>query len=152
MKFSYFFFKHYFQIKNGGLKIFLQKILIFFLSISAPQYVFAIFIYIFIKLFSLFLIIRFQMLRNDKIGHYTENIELYLAEQKNLINKPQKLFYDFFIKQVRKSDIESMYNHHYFMCICTCICICIQSVYIAIAILLLSRIVSSFSLLGIGSN
>jgi putative glycosyltransferase (TIGR04372 family) len=98
MKFSDFFFKHYFQIKNGGLKIFLQKILIFFLSISAPQYVFAIFIYIFIKLFSLFLIIRFQMLRNDKIGHYTVNIELYLAEQKNLINKPQKLFYDFFIK------------------------------------------------------
>jgi len=59
-------------------------------------------------------------------------------------------FYDFFIKQVRKSDIETMYNHHYFMCMC--ICICILSVYIAIAILLVSRLVSSFSLLGIGSN
>lgn len=93
-----FFFKHYFQIKNGGLKIFFKKIFSLFLNLPILQFFFAIFIYIFIKLISLFLIVRFQMLRNDKMGHFTVNIELYLAEQKNFINKPKKKFIDFFIE------------------------------------------------------
>ena len=93
------FIKHKNQIKKGGYRIILKKIF----NLLKQSY--KIFFYLIATIFFLiqiilspFIIIRIGRLRNDKFGHITLEIELYLSEIENKINLPKKKFLDFFYK------------------------------------------------------
>lgn len=54
------------------------------------------FLYILLKVLSLFIKIRFQELETKNIGHYSKSIEVYLCE--NELNNTKKNIFDFWIK------------------------------------------------------
>ena len=91
--------KHLNQIKLGGSKVLLIKILksykILFKIIEFP---FVLLMYLLIKIISPIILIRLGELRSDKIGPAL-NLELYLSERKYFKYKKKKKSLDFFFKK-----------------------------------------------------
>ena len=92
-----FFIKHFLQIKKGGIKTFLKK-LIRLLSIffQLPIYLISIPIFIIIFLIKPWYLIRWNQLRASRIGHFAVNTELYCCERDANINFPKQKYKDFF--------------------------------------------------------
>lgn len=99
MNFSHFFFKHFNQIKLGGISVLIKKIRRTFFFLLFLEYILAFFIYLFIKIIKPLILIRFSLIRSDKMGLLTVSLELYFAEKKLNINVPKKIYLDLFIKK-----------------------------------------------------
>lgn len=52
--------------------------------------------YFLIRILSFFMIIRFQQIMSERVGHLAANVELYLCEKKFNINTPKKFYIDIF--------------------------------------------------------
>ena len=98
-KFFRFFFKHYDQIKLGGVSVLKKKITRVEYFLLFIEYILAFFIYLFVKIARPFILIRFSLIRCDQMGMLTVPIELYFAEKKFNINLPKKTHIDLFIRK-----------------------------------------------------
>ena len=69
---------------------FLKLITFIFFALISPALV------LLIRIFNPLILIRFQYVRVNRIGHLSTNIELYLCEKDNNINKPKQIYFDIF--------------------------------------------------------
>jgi len=89
--------KHLIQIKNGGLKVVIKKLVtIFYLLIQSPLYLFSIPLLIIIYLIRPWLLIRWWALSSSRIGHMAIDSELYSCRRESKINQPSQKYIDFF--------------------------------------------------------
>ena len=90
--------KHYFQIKDGGIKIFMKKIntLIFIIFIKLPVYFISIPIFIILTLIRPWYLIRWKELNSSRLGEFAMESELYCCERDANINFPKQKYKDFF--------------------------------------------------------
>ena len=102
MSFSGFISKNFKQIKLGGYKVFLKKILsLIFLILQSPIYLSAFPIVLFLYLIKPFFLIRLGELPSSRLGHFSMNVELYCCEKDAGINTPSQKHIDiFFLKKV----------------------------------------------------
>ena len=98
-----------YQIRKKGFKIFIKKIFkLIFIIIKIPIYILSLFFFILIKLISPLLLIRVGRFRTAKLGHLSEEFEIYLCEKKLKINVPKKKYLDIFFKE------SSICNYFYY--------------------------------------
>ena len=89
--------KHLFQIKKGGLKVFIKKLRsTFYLLIQSPLYLFSISSLIIIYLLRPWLLIRWYGLTSSRIGHLALDPELYSCRRDAKINQPTQKYIDIF--------------------------------------------------------
>lgn len=108
MHFLDFFFKHYNQIKLGGISSLKKKIIKAKFFLLFVEYILAFFIYLFIKIVGPFILIRFSLIRCDQMGMLTVPVELYFAEKKFNINVPRRKHIDLFVRK------KKICNHYLF--------------------------------------
>ena len=97
MYFKKLFIKHFLQVKKGGIKVFLKKLLsLFFIFFQLPIYLISIPIFIIIVLIRPWYLIRWNNLYSSRIGHFAGNTELYCCERDANINFPKQRYKDFF--------------------------------------------------------
>ncbi len=97
------------QLKEGGIKLFFKKILILISYLSQiPFYIFAIFNLLIIHILSPIFLIRIGRLRSAKLGHLSEEYEIFICEKKLGINQPTKKFIDIFFRE------KSICNKYYY--------------------------------------
>ena len=93
--------KHLIQIKNGGLKVVIKKLVtIFYLLIQSPLYLFSIPLLIIIYLIRPWLLIRWWALSSSRIGHMAIDSELYSCRRESKINQPSQKYIDFFFLKI----------------------------------------------------
>ena len=73
-----------------------------------PFYIFAFFNLLIIHILSPIFLIRVGRLRSEKLGHLSEEYEIYLCEKKLGINQPKKRFIDIFFRE------KSICNKYYY--------------------------------------
>ena len=89
--------KHFSQIKKGGIKISLKKLLsLLFIFFQLPIYLISVPIFIIIVLIRPWYLIRWNSLYSSRIGHFAGNTELYCCERDANINFPKQKYKDFF--------------------------------------------------------
>jgi len=97
MYFKKLFIKHFLQVKKGGIKVFLKKLLsLFFIFFQLPIYLISIPILMIIILIRPWYLIRWNNLYSSRIGHFAGNTELYCCERDANINFPKQRYKDFF--------------------------------------------------------
>ena len=97
MYFKKLFIKHFLQVKKGGIKVFLKKLLsLLFIFFQLPIYLISIPIFIIIILIRPWYLIRWNNLYSSRIGHFAGNTELYCCERDANINFPKQRYKDFF--------------------------------------------------------
>ena len=90
-------YHHYSQIKKGGIKILFKKIFIVFnIVINLPFYFIFFFILLILFLLKPLFLIRIGRLRSEKLGHLSEEYEIFLSEKRLNINQPRKKHIDIF--------------------------------------------------------
>ena len=93
-------YHHYFQIKEGGLKIFFKKFFNFFIIIiNIPFYFIAFITLPFLFLLKPFILIRIGRFRSAKLGHLSEENEIFLCEKKLNINQPKQNYINIFFRE-----------------------------------------------------
>ena len=113
MRFTNFIVKHFKQIKVGGYRVFLKKILsLIFLIFQTPIYLSAFPIVLFTYLIKPFFLIRIGELQSGRIGHFSMNTELYCCEKDSGINTPTQKHIDIFFlaKRVCNKQLEKMWR------------------------------------------
>ena len=93
--------KQIYDIKDGGLKIFIFKLKVFIIKFYSLFYFFisliiSFFPLIFLQIISQFYLVRIGKIDSNRIGHFTLNIELYLCQKNQNINQPTKKTIDIF--------------------------------------------------------
>ena len=89
--------KHFKQIQNGGLIIFLIKLKnLFYLLIQIPIYFISLLLIPIIRLISPLFLIRWGFLKSSRIGHLAIDAELYLCKRNEKINSPTQRYIDIF--------------------------------------------------------
>ena len=97
MYFKKLFIKHFLQVKKGGIKVFLKKLLsLLFIFFQLPIYLISIPILMIIILIRPWYLIRWNNLYSSRIGHFAGNTELYCCERDANINFPKQRYKDFF--------------------------------------------------------
>ena len=86
--------KHYLQIKNGGIKVLIKKLIS--LLVIFPIYLISIPIFFIIIIIKPWFLIRIKELHSSRIGHFSAETELYCCEIDEKINLPAKNYKDFF--------------------------------------------------------
>ena len=96
---------HQQQVKNGGIKIFCKKIInVSTVTINIPFYFLAFFFLLILKLLKPIILIRIGRFRSIKLGHLSEEYEIFLCEKKLNINQPNQKYIDLFFA------IDRIYN------------------------------------------
>ena len=92
-----FLIKHLIQIKNGGIKTTLKKLMsLCFIFFQLPIYLISIPIFIIITFIKPWYLIRWNFLNTSRIGDFAVRIELYCCERDANINFPKQKYKDFF--------------------------------------------------------
>ena len=92
-----FLIKHLIQIKNGGIKTILGKLIsLCFIVFQLPIYLISIPIFIIITFIKPWYLIRWNFLNTSRIGDFAVRIELYCCERDANINFPKQKYKDFF--------------------------------------------------------
>lgn len=91
---------HQQQVKNGGIKIFCKKIInVSTVTINIPFYFLAFFFLLILKLLKPIILIRIGRFRSIKLGHLSEEYEIFLCEKKLNINQPNQKYIDLFFRE-----------------------------------------------------
>lgn len=100
MQINNFFREQVSQIKRGGAKLLIRKIIItFYLLFQIPIYFLApVFVFL-LRMLRPFILIRVGCLIGTRIGHFAANTELYLCERDAGINVPSENYIDIFYIQ-----------------------------------------------------
>jgi putative glycosyltransferase (TIGR04372 family) len=89
--------KNYNEIKLGGLKLILRKIITLFkIILLIPLYIISVPILIFFNLISKFYLVRFENIKSNRLAHFALNTEIYCCETESGINKPNQAHIDLF--------------------------------------------------------
>ena len=118
MYFKSFLIKHFLQTKNGGINIFLKKLMsLFYLILQLPIYLISIPIFILITLIKPWYLIRWKILYSNRIGHFALETELYCCERDANINFPKQKYKDFFYldKYVSNKTLKNMWQQNIVM-------------------------------------
>ena len=102
---------HLLQIKNGGFKVFLIKLIkLFFLLIQLPFYIISIFLVILIRLVKSWFLIRWGKLSTTRLGHYATDIEIYFCKKNAKFNTPKQKYIDIFFFHPNYVCNQQLYN------------------------------------------
>ncbi len=89
--------KHINQIKRGGVKVFIKKLISFiYLILQIPIYLISIPTVIIIRLISPWLLIRWHEIHSSRIGHFAKETELYCCKRDAGIGIPLQSYVDIF--------------------------------------------------------
>ena len=105
--------KHINQIKRGGVKVVVKKLISFiYLIFQIPIYLISIPMIVIIRLIRPWFLIRWQQLASSRIGHFSKEIELYCCKRDAEINTPPQRHVDFFYlkKLVCNKQLEKMWR------------------------------------------
>jgi len=105
--------KQFLKVKNGGLIVFVKKIISCFLFIFQPVfYVVAIFLIIIIRIISPFYLIRWAELASSRIGHFAKEPAIIVLENTAGINVPSQKYLDifFFKKYIANQQLKKMWK------------------------------------------
>jgi putative glycosyltransferase (TIGR04372 family) len=105
--------KHYNQIKKGGIKTLLKKLIsLFFIFLQLPVYLISVPIFVIITLIKPWYLIRWNSLYSSRLGHFTVCTELYCCERDANINFPKQKYKDFFYlsKFISNKTLEKMWR------------------------------------------
>ena len=105
--------KHYNQIKKGGIKTLLKKLIsLFFIFLQLPVYLISVPIFVIITLIKPWYLIRWNSLYSSRLGHFTVCTELYCCERDANINFPKQKYKDFFYlsKAISNKTLEKMWR------------------------------------------
>jgi putative glycosyltransferase (TIGR04372 family) len=110
-----FIYKNYQDVKKGGFKTLLKKIKIFIIFLSCfinPFYYLAAIFFLFCMLIRPFFIVRWDILKSSRIGHFSANTEIYCCKIEAGINKPKKKFVDLFCfdKEICNQQLAKMWK------------------------------------------
>jgi len=110
--FKNFLFKHFLQIKRGGILVVIKKLkALFYLLIQSPLYLFSIPLVIIIRLIRPWFLIRWDILVGSRIGHFAQCSELYFCKRDAKINTPTQRYVDIFFlphKYICNKQLEKM--------------------------------------------
>jgi len=107
--------KHTDQIKRGGIKTILKKLIsLFFIFFQLALYPVTFIIFIIIILIKPWYLIRWNTLHSSRIGHFALNTELYCCERDANINFPKQKYKDFFYlsKVISNKTLENMWRRN----------------------------------------
>ena len=105
--------KHYNQIKKGGIKTLLKKLIsLFFIFLQLPVYLISVPIFVIITLIKPWYLIRWNSLYSSRLGHFTVCTEIYCCERDANINFPKQKYKDFFYssKVISNKTLEKMWR------------------------------------------
>ena len=109
--------KSFQEVKLGGLKIILRKILtIIKIILQLPIYFISSFLIIIIYLIGKFFLIRFISIDSARLGHFLANTEIFLCEKDAGINVPHEKYFDiFFFNDISNQQIAKMWRRKLFV-------------------------------------
>jgi putative glycosyltransferase (TIGR04372 family) len=105
--------KHFNQIKEGGILVFVKKVISsIYLILQIPIYILSIPTVIIIRLIRPWFLIRWQELYSSRIGEFAATTELYCCERDAGINSPSQKYIDLFClkKYVCNKQMEKMWR------------------------------------------